>query len=102
MSTSTALRPGAAEKTALEIFTETLLPVLEPFDDGGDLTRQTESIAGEIVRAVFSGCDDLAWLAPLAVSGQFLTLSMADLKAAANAVIEAIEGPVPAVAGVGA
>jgi hypothetical protein len=102
MSTSTALRPGAAEKTGLEIFTETLLPVMEPFDDGGDLGLQVESIAGEIVRAVFTGCEDLAWLAPQAVAGQFQTLSLADLKAASAAVIEAIEGPVPAVNASGA
>lgn len=98
MRTSLAGRPGAAEKAALEIFTDTLIPVLEPFDEGGDLNRQVESIAGEIVRAIFTGCEDLAWLAPQAVAGQFVTLTLEDLKAASNAVIEAIEGPVPAVA----
>jgi dihydrodipicolinate synthase/N-acetylneuraminate lyase len=102
MSTSLAGRPGAAEKTALEIFTDTLIPVLEPFDEGGDLNRQVESIAGEIVRAVFAGCEDLAWLAPQAVAGQFVTLSLEDLKVASDAVIAAFEGPVPAVAGLGA
>lgn len=102
MTTSTALRPGAAEKAALEIFTEVLIPVMEPFDDGGDLNRQVEAIAGEIVRAVFTGCEDLAWLAPQAVAGQFQALSMTDLKTASAGVIEAIEGPVPAVGVVGA
>lgn len=97
MKESLAGRPGAAEKAALEIFTETLIPVLEPFDEGGDLGRQVESIAGEIVHAVFTGCEDLTWLAPQAVAGQFLALSLEDLKTASRAVIEAIEGKAPAV-----